>query len=360
MVLVMNTDNTITTATVPHQINIQNQKYYLFATTSHIPGHFIGMKMCHDHKQDTVVDDLFKTSEGVHIVSRAFYNQSNARSRPVNSSQQTNIIDLFDPNLEFSQEQVFEEYIDDFLSEQDSPLSQNNDDDSDSISTNDDNIDTILIDQVDSELHSFTPISVKSAMLEFLQLIRQSQINKKQSEHFLSFIKSILPCPNQMPKNMNSLLKRLDVTDYFKKRTICILCEKELEKKQNLYIHGLLANIVSRLALDIEEYKKLIFNPNQETKFDIPFAKVYQRLIQQHSTENLLTLLLHVDGIGLVKSSKLKLWICDASIIELPPELRYRRANVFLISVYIGYTEPNVNIWLKSSFHTLIELKKTG
>ncbi|CAM4974949.1 unnamed protein product [Rotaria socialis] len=157
---------------------------------------------------------------------------------------------------QFSQEQVFEEYIDDFLSEQDSPLSQNNDDDSD--------------------------------------------------------------------------------------------------------IHGLLTNIVSRLALDIEEYKKLIFNPNQETKFDIPFAKVYQRLIQQHSTENLLTLLLHVDGIGLVKSSKLKLWICDASIIELPPELRYRRANVFLISVYIGYTEPNVNIWLKSSFHTLIELKKTG
>ncbi|CAF4834517.1 unnamed protein product [Rotaria socialis] len=248
----------------------------------------------------------------------------------------------------------------------------------DSISTNDDNIDTILIDQVDSELHSFTPISVKSAMLEFLQLIRQSQINKKQSEHFLSFIKSILPCPNQMPKNMNSLLKRLDVTDYFKKRTICILCEKELEKKQNLCnhcvktekkyiahildtdIHGLLANIVSRLALDIEEYKKLIFNPNQETKFDIPFAKVYQRLIQQHSTENLLTLLLHVDGIGLVKSSKLKLWICDASIIELPPELRYHRANVFLISMYIGYTEPNVNIWLKSSFHTLIGLKKTG
>ncbi|CAM4964899.1 unnamed protein product [Rotaria socialis] len=55
---------------------IQNQKYCLFATTSHIPGHFIGMITCHDHKQDTVVDDLFKTSEGVHIVSRTFYNQS--------------------------------------------------------------------------------------------------------------------------------------------------------------------------------------------------------------------------------------------------------------------------------------------
>ncbi|CAM4833390.1 unnamed protein product, partial [Rotaria magnacalcarata] len=76
MVLVMNTDNTITTATVPRQINIQHQKYCLFATTSHIPGHFIGMITCHDHKQDTVVDDLFRTSEGVHIVSRAFYNQS--------------------------------------------------------------------------------------------------------------------------------------------------------------------------------------------------------------------------------------------------------------------------------------------
>ncbi|CAM2716637.1 unnamed protein product [Rotaria socialis] len=55
---------------------IQNQTYCLFATTSHIPGHFIGMITCHDHKQDTVVDDLFKTSEGVHIASRAFYNQS--------------------------------------------------------------------------------------------------------------------------------------------------------------------------------------------------------------------------------------------------------------------------------------------
>ncbi|CAF3389709.1 unnamed protein product [Rotaria socialis] len=76
MVLVMNTDNTITTSTATRQINIQNQKYCLFAMTSHIPGHFIGMITCHDHKQDTVVDDLCKASEGVHIVSRAFYNQS--------------------------------------------------------------------------------------------------------------------------------------------------------------------------------------------------------------------------------------------------------------------------------------------
>ncbi|CAM4818507.1 unnamed protein product [Rotaria magnacalcarata] len=74
MVLVMNTDNTITTATGPRQINIQNQKYCLFVTINHIPGHSIGMITCHDHKQDTVVDDLFKTSEDVHIVSRVFYN----------------------------------------------------------------------------------------------------------------------------------------------------------------------------------------------------------------------------------------------------------------------------------------------
>ncbi|CAF4456850.1 unnamed protein product [Rotaria socialis] len=86
MVLVMNTDNTITTSTATRQINIQNQKYCLFAMTSHIPGHFIGMITCHDHKQDTVVDDLCKASEGVHIVSRAFYNQSNQIKCEIESS----------------------------------------------------------------------------------------------------------------------------------------------------------------------------------------------------------------------------------------------------------------------------------
>ncbi|CAF1583807.1 unnamed protein product [Rotaria magnacalcarata] len=107
----------------------------------------------------------------------------------------------------------------------------------------------------------------------------------------------------------------------------------------------------------MENYNKFILNPDSITKYDIPFAKAYRNLLQQYPTENLLTLLLHVDGIPLSKSSKLKLWICDASIVEIPPHLRVRRSNMFLISVYIGYTEPNVNIWVKTPFTAINELK---
>lgn len=215
-------------------------------------------------------------------------------------------------------------------------------------------------------------------MFEFLELIRASQISKRESEKFLSFIKSLLPFPNQMPKDMNRLLTGLGTTNYFKKKTICILCEKEFKnnqqfcnecsKKEKKYvahifdtnIHALICNIVSKYWSDIDNYKKLILNSDPQTTYDIPFGKAYHYLIKQYSNENLLSLLLHVDGISIVKSTNLKLWICDASLIELPPNFRTKRSNIFLISMYIGYTEPNVKTWLKSSFENINALKKTG
>ena len=52
-------------------------------------------------------------------------------------------------------------------------------------------------------------------------------------------------------------------------------------------IQALLSNIVSRLAISMENYKKIILNPDSKTKYDIPFAKVYKNLLQQYPTENL-------------------------------------------------------------------------
>jgi hypothetical protein len=247
-----------------------------------------------------------------------------------------------------------------------------------SIYSTDEYIENTLFDPIERELHPFTRMSVKNTMFEFLQLIRQSQISKKESERFLSFIKSILPVPNQMPKDMNTLLKQIGVINYFSKITICVLCEKELQNTQHLCcrcvktekkniayifntnIHALLANIVSRLSSDIEEYKKLILNPNSQKIYDIPFGKIYQSLLRKYPNENLLSLLLHVDGISLAKSTKLKLWICDAALVELPPILRNRRSNIFLLSMYIGYSQPKVKTWLQSSFSQLNSLKTTG
>ncbi|CAF4925408.1 unnamed protein product, partial [Rotaria sp. Silwood2] len=75
-----------------------------------------------------------------------------------------------------------------------------------SIYSTDQNPEDESSDQNAYELHPFTYISIKDAMVEFLRLIPTSQIN------------------------MNTLLGRLGTADYFYKKTICILCEKELEK----------------------------------------------------------------------------------------------------------------------------------
>lgn len=90
-----------------------------------------------------------------------------------------------------------------------------------------DEVENASPDPLERQLHPFTHMSIKETTSQFLQLIRRSQISKKESENLLCLIRSILPFPNQMPKDMNTLLEQIGVTDYFSKRTICTLCEKE-------------------------------------------------------------------------------------------------------------------------------------
>ncbi|CAM4778148.1 unnamed protein product [Rotaria magnacalcarata] len=112
---------------------------------------------------------------------------------------------------------------------------------------------------------------------------------------------------------------------------------------------SLLKTTASRLANEIQKYKDYFLHFSQNEAYDIPFAKRYKNLVVQYPGENLLSLILHIDGISLVKSTKLKLWLCSASIVELPPNLRARRKNIILLSMYIGYTEPDIILWLQSN-----------
>ena len=227
-------------------------------------------------------------------------------------------------------------------------------------------------------LHRYTRKSVDSVMIRFLQLMRQSQISKSESELFLSFINSILPVPHVMPRNMNILLEQMNIANLFTKRTVCILCRRELVRNKSrcdecptaeskhvahildTHLPSLLKIIVPRLALEIEAYKKIISNGNSHLPYDIPIGKRYKSLLRQYPGQNLLSLILHIDGVGLVKSSNMSLWVCNASIVELPPETRVRRSNIVLLSMYIGYSEPNPMLWLDSCFLALDQLKRKG
>ena len=117
---------------------------------------------------------------------------------------------------------------------------------------------------------------------------------------------------------------------------------------------------MSRLSNEIQEYKHFLLNASDEKPYDIPFAKQYKKLLIQYHDKNFLSLILHIDGTSLVKSTKLKLWLCSDSIVELPPNIRVRRKNIILLSMYIGYSEPNVKIWLESSLTMIQKLKEKG
>ena len=217
-----------------------------------------------------------------------------------------------------------------------------------------------------------------SVIVQFLKLLRSSQISKAQSQSFLTFVNDILPIPNYMPTTMNSLLRALDVPDYFVKRTICVLCGHQLalddlqcsncpaaEKKHIAHIldvdlRALLSVIVCRLTREIEEYRQIILRNDSTVPYDIPFSENYRRLLKEQNGAHLLSLILHIDGINLVKSSRLSLWILNVSLVEIPARLRKNRANIALCSIYIGYSEPNPIVWLETSFSRILELKQRG
>lgn len=227
-------------------------------------------------------------------------------------------------------------------------------------------------------LHPHTNTSLDSFCFDFLNIIRRSQISKTAANDLLLFIKKISSVPNSIPSNMTKLTGHLGIIDYFQRRIVCILCGRSLQEKQSTCSHcaaaeskhvaiildanilSLLTTIVSRLSHDIQNYKKIIAGHPHHAPYDIPFGKQYRRLLAERKGQNLLSLVLHIDGISLVKSTKLKLWLCSSSIIEVPPHVRTQRQNIVLLSMYVGYTEPDVKLWLSSSLTAIQELKKTG
>ena len=232
----------------------------------------------------------------------------------------------------------------------------------------------------DERLHSYTNMKTFDVCKQFIHLIRDSQVSKSQTEKFLRFIKNILPTPNSFPNTMKDLLAKVEVKTCFEKRVMCSLCGRQLnmkkqkctscvnfEKKNLVFIYDthfadILSSVVTRLSNDIKVYKERIYAndyTSNDGTFDIPFASTYQELLKTHK-KNFISLLLHLDGIGLCKSTKLKMWMFSSSIIELPPKIRYRRQNMPLISVWVSCTEPKISMWLSECILKLKLLKTNG
>ncbi|CAF1201896.1 unnamed protein product, partial [Didymodactylos carnosus] len=213
--------------------------------------------------------------------------------------------------------------------------------------------------QNETYLHYYTSISTEKYCQELASILRSADINKTQSTQ--------------------GLLAAMNVDNLFKTRRICLLCQRDLHYKDkkcskcrsvdektiaNVYdvnVEKVLTTTIQRLSSEIEENKQKInvCNDEQQTN-DVVFEKLYQQLLKQNSTQNIISLLLHLDGVGLTKSTRSKMWLFSGSIIEVPSKHRYRRYNMVLMSIWVGYTEPHIHMWLKSIVNESNYMKNQG
>ncbi|CAF4012453.1 unnamed protein product, partial [Rotaria magnacalcarata] len=219
----------------------------------------------------------------------------------------------------------------------------------------------------DPRIHEFTNITTTSYCTDLLNLLREAGVSKLHSKRLIALIQSVLPTPNNLPSTMDDLLLFMNIDDLFFKQSFCLVCKQYLEYKQrvcftckcfdekaitdvyNVNVKHVLKTLLKRLSPIIEKYKKNIYDDidEEETK-DIPFGKLYKELLNKYASENIISLILHLDGVSLTRSSNLKMWLFSGSFVELPPSFRYRRYNMILLSIWVAYAEPQSHVWLQS------------
>ncbi|CAF2117764.1 unnamed protein product [Rotaria magnacalcarata] len=232
----------------------------------------------------------------------------------------------------------------------------------------------------DSPLHPYTDMLTNSFCFRLLKSFRYSKLSQSESHRLFDLIHSALPSPNNLPISINKLLQKLELNqNFFRKTNICLLCYKEISdenrvclscptsNKNNIAaiydsdVKSILCVLLEKIGDTIRVYKNdLILNNDTSGNLDIGFAYAYQNLLHRFSNENFITALMHLDGIGLCKSNKLKMWLLSFSIIELPAKLRYQKHNMVIVSIWVSSKEPIASVWLQKSIKKLEELKLTG
>ncbi|CAF2789815.1 unnamed protein product [Rotaria sp. Silwood2] len=233
-------------------------------------------------------------------------------------------------------------------------------------------------DQNSALLHQYTHITQNEYCTNLLYLFRQANISKLHSAKILQLISSVLPQPNTAPTTLKALLDYMQVDNLFVKRRVCLLCHNNIALSSDTCFkcnsnytkqyadvfdadyEKLFSEVIERNYVDINQYRqKIITTQNDETN-DIPFQKIFREFQQTVSHRYFISVILHLDGIGLGKSNKLVLWLLSCTIVELPPHLRNKRENMIPLSAWIAPREPIIYSWLNECIQRLKYLKLSG
>jgi hypothetical protein len=85
---------------------------------------------------------------------------------------------------------------------------------------------------VKNRLHHYSNTTTYDYCATFTSLSRKANICKRHSNALLSFIKSGLPVPNNMPSTGKQLLSLLNVDELFTKQSICLPCARVLDYQE--------------------------------------------------------------------------------------------------------------------------------
>ena len=232
-------------------------------------------------------------------------------------------------------------------------------------------------------LHENSSISVKKAVTSILSIATQFDIPKNAVEQILKTFKSFLPFPNTLPTTYESVLKKIGAKSTSISKYYCNFCyqlcgirsgkkycdNSTCEFKNQSLRNGQVSEIVT---MDIREQIKsivgrniLLFNnPEYFPLFDIKSSSLYNNLssstIDSNTIKNVrtcsITLNIHTDGAPMVRTTKSALWPCLASIVELPPHVREKQANIVVLCLWLSSIKPNVDLFLNDCIEQLTEL----
>ncbi|CAF2079802.1 unnamed protein product [Rotaria magnacalcarata] len=204
----------------------------------------------------------------------------------------------------------------------------------------------------DSPLHPYTDMLINSFCFRLIKSFRHSKLSQSESHILFDLIHSALPSPNNLPKYLMRLVFA---------PSCATSNEYDIATIYDSDVKSILRVLLENIGDKIRVYKHdLMSNNDTSGNLDIGFAYAYQNLLHRFSNEYFIMALIHLDGIGLCKSNKLKMWLLSFSIIELPAKLRYQKHNVVIVSIWVSSKEPIASVWLRKSIKKLEELTITG
>ena len=144
----------------------------------------------------------------------------------------------------------------------------------------------------------------------------------------------------------------------------CPRCENIDQTRQcfvyDIDIQTVLSSTLRRLSPIIEDYRNSNQTlDNRSVTSDIPFGRLYQRMKRRFPDQKLINIIFHLDGIVFQTEVISCLHVCLLSV-ELPSTHRYRRHNMPILSIFVGYQDPNPRTWLCVCLQRLKLLKCTG